>query len=1093
MTPLANQIRKQAFDHGPLGFFARNSVAANLVMVIFLLGGLWAATSLNTQIFPTIKPGFVSISVPYPGATPSEVEEGITRRVEEAVAGIEGVYRVQSVASEGRGAINVELNDFADEEDVFEDVKSAVDRIVDFPPQRAEEAEVTIAETVGNVMQLVVSGPIPENELRLAAEFLQDALLELDGVSLVTLQGARNYEIAIEVSEHTLRQFGLSLEQVANRIRQYSVNLSAGEIKSSAGDLLIRTNQKMMTGAEFERIPIQALPDGTTLLLRDIAVIRDAFVDDELHNEFNGRPAIFVQVSKSEAQDVLDIANTIKSNLENIRVPFDVDVEIFQDESEILQARIDLLVRNGILGFTLVVMFLVLMLDLKLAIWVAMGVPISFLGAMIFFAPMGIDITMVSLFALIMVLGVVVDDAIVVGENIGAVQETGLRGVGASIAGAKGVFSPVTIGVLTTMAAFAPLILATGTFGQILGAVPIVVITVLAISLIEVFLILPAHLSHATQWSRWPLNVVQSFIAAGLQKFRDNVLVPSVSWAFRHRYLTLLIAFLFLIGCGALLQTNTVRFLFFPAIESDSVSANLAYPVGTPFHITEGGAQQLRNSILAVNQETGGSEIESLSMVVGGSLRTGGGPGGSAGVSRSSNRAQVIIELADESIRQNSSEEIERLWRGEVGAIAGAESLQFRSAFMGGSDVAYELSHRDSDVLLQAVNWLKGSLDEVEAIEQITDDFDLGKRQFDIELTPTGEASGLTNVDVARQLRQSYFGEEIQRIQRNRNEVKVMLRFPRDERSSTRDFADSRIRLSDGIEVPLFTVARVVENRSYSSITRIDGRRVVQISARIDSSNRTPNQVITEINERVLPVLEQEYPQLLIREAGFAQEQREDFAQLGLLALSSIILIYILLASQLRNYSMPLVVLSGIPFGAGGAIVGHFMLGFDLSFVSIFGIIALSGIVVNDSLVLTDLFLRLRAAGIEFSQAIVEAVRGRFRAVFLTTATTSLGLTPMLFESSMQAQFLIPMAVSLAIGTIFASVTILFIVPSLILIRGDVKKLVRLHDDTAELKKIAREEDERTIAQDTSGKIEVTPTAPLLETEGAVNTQSSSF
>lgn len=1064
MTPLANQIREQSIDHGPMGFFARNAVAANLLMAVFLLGGFWMATNLNSAVFPTIKPGLVTVNVPYPGATPSEVEEGITRRVEEAVSGIQGVYRVRSVASEGRGSINVELTDFADENEVYEDVKSAVDRLVDFPPQRAEEAEVTIVESVSSVMQLVVSGPVPEAELRNAAEFLQDALLDLDGVSLVTLDGARAYEISIEISERTLRQYGLTLEQVANRIRQYSVNLSAGEIKSNAGDLLIRTNKKLMTGAEFESIPIQALPNGTTLLLRDIAVVRDAFVDDQLRNEFNGKPAIFVQVSRSDSEDVLKIAEIVKSNLDGIVIPYDVDIEIFQDQSHVLEQRIDLLVRNGILGFTLVVTFLVLMLDLKLAIWVAMGVPISFLGAMIFFAPLGVEITMVSLFGLIMVLGVVVDDAIVVGENIGAVHETGLRGVGASIAGAKGVFSPVSIGVLTSMAAFAPLLFATGTFGQILGAVPLVVITVLVISMIEVFLILPAHLSHEGYWSRWPLSSLQSLIASGVASFRDRALVPAAAWAIKRRYMTLFLAIAFLVVCGSLLGTNTVRFLFFPEIESDSVSANLTYPVGTPYNATEAGAEQLRNAILRVNEAAGNTEIQSLSMVVGGGLQLAGGPGGPGGVSQSSNQAQVILELADESTRQNSSQEIERLWRSEVGTIPGADSLQFASSFIGGSNMAYQLSHRDSDVLLQAVDTLKARLAEVEALVQITDDFDLGKRQFDIELTLAGEAAGLTNLDISRQLRQSYFGEEIQRIQRNRNEVKVMVRFPADERSSTRDFVNSRIRLNDGTEVPLFTVARIDENRSFSSITRIDGRRVVEVNARIDSALRTPNQVIAEVNETVLPALTTEFPRLFVREAGFAQEQAEDFIQLGLLALSSILLMYILLASQLRNYSMPFTVLSAIPFGAGGAIVGHWLLGFDLSFVSIFGIIALSGIVVNNSLVLTDLFLRLRAAGIEFEAAITEAVRGRFRAVFLTTATTALGLMPMLFETSMQAQFLIPMAVSLATGTVFAAVTTLFIVPSLIQIRKDIKTLVRMRDDTADLKKAFKPAEEREIA-----------------------------
>ena len=1057
-TYLNEQIREQSVDRGPIGFFTRNPVAANLLMAIFLIGGVWFATNLNTQIFPTIKPGFISISVPYPGATPSEVEEGITRRVEEAVSGIEGVYRVQSTASENSGSINVELTDFAVERTVLDDVQSAVDRIVDFPPQRAEEPKIQVAESTGNVMQLVVSGPVTETELRKAAEFVQDALLDLEGVSLVTLEGARAYEISIEVSENTLRQYGLSLERMANTIRQSSLNLSAGEIRSNSGDLLIRTNKKRMTGAEFERIPIQALPDGTVLELADIATIRDGFVEDKLISEYNGRPAIFIKVSKSESEDLLEISETINANLELIENPYDVEVEIFQDEAEVLKDRINLLVNNGILGFTLIVLFLVLMVDLKLAIWVAMGVPISFLGAMIFFQPLDVDITMVSLFGLIMVLGVVVDDAIVVGENIGAVQAAGLKGAPAAIAGAKGVFSPVIIGVLTTMAAFAPLIFATGTFGQILGAVPYVVITVLAISLIEVFLILPAHMSHESFWSRRPLSTLQGAIARGLQRFRDGVVIRLIDQAIRHRYITLLFGFAFIALTVALIATNSVRVVFFPNLESNSVTAQVRFPVGTPFHVTEVGTRQLRDAVLAMNVEQGGNELETVNMVIGGRLSLGGGPGGGGGVSRSSNLGQVSLELADEDIRKNSSEEVERLWRAEVGSIPGAEVVSFQSSFIGGSsNLGYELSHRDGDVLLEAVDIFKSRLAAIEGLSEINDDYDLGKRQFDVELTPAGEAAGLTHSDIARQLRQSYFGEEIQRIQRNREEVKVMLRYPESERNSTREFANSRVRLSDGTEVPLFTVARITESRSFSSITRIDGRRVVQVDAKIDSKVRTPNQIIAEVDTDVIPTFKSQYPLLSLREAGFAQAQNEDLTSLISLALASLVLIYILLASQLRRYTLPFVVLAAIPFGACGAIVGHFILGFDLSFVSMFGIVALSGIVVNDSLVLTDLFVRLRAVGVPFQEAIVEAARGRFRAVFLTTATTSLGLTPMLFETSLQAQFLIPMAVSLATGTVFASITILFIVPSFIMIRRDYFRVFRIEDDTGRIKKESTE------------------------------------
>ena len=1029
---------------GVVAAFSYNSVAGNLVMAVLLIGGLISALGLTAQIFPTLDPGIISITVPYPGATPSEVEEGITRRVEEATLGIDGVERVSSTASENMGVVRVELKDRVDEIKVRNDIETAVDRIADFPPLDAEEVDIVVAETISDVITLVVASDRGERALREAAEWLEQELLALPAVSLVELQGTRDYEIAIEVREEALRRHDLSMTQVAAAVRASSLNLSSGEIRTGAGDLLLRTNAKRETGEEFEDIVLRAAPDGGILRLGDVAVIRDGFADVDLINRYEGRDSIFVRVRKSEAEDAIEIADAVKQRVATLEPATGVDIAVWADQTEVLGDRLSLLLRNGTLGFALVFLFLVLMLDLRLAFWVAMGVPISFMGAFLLLPYLGVNINMVSLFALIIVIGIVVDDAVVVGENIITEREAGEHvGPEASIAGVRGVFSPVFVGVLTTMAAFAPLLLLTGTFGQILGQVPIVVIAVLAMSLVEAFLILPSHLSHAGGWSRWPLDTLQNAIGRAVMRFRDEVVTAGVRRAVRHRYLTLLGGLLLIGAAFSLVATGAVRFIFFPALEAEEMSASLEFPVGTPFETTRAAATRIAAAVRAVDEDVGGTSIKTVNVTVGGRIATsGGGPNGPGDSAFGSHIATVEVQLEREPARTLSARELGRLWRDKVGAVAGVERLSFVTEFFGGGDIEYELSHRDDDVLLAAVERLKAGMAGIPGTAEIQDTVSLGKRQFDIELTTAGEAAGLSPAIVARQLRQHFFGEEVHRIQRGREELKVMVRYPREQRSSTRDFFNVRIRLADGTEAPLSTVARVSESRSFSQINRVDGRRVVTVSGDVDTALATPNEVIGRIETELFPPLRADYPGLRIVQAGLGREQAQDIASLGRLALVALLVIYALLASVLHSYAQPFVVLAAIPFGAAGAFVGHFLLGYDLSFISIFGVVALSGVVINDSLVLVDRYNHhRRTMDVSPLEAVVAASRRRFRAIFLTTATTGLGLAPMLFETSTQAQFLVPMAVSLATGIVFASFIILFLVPALLMIREDFRRI----------------------------------------------------
>ena len=668
----------RGFQRGVIAFFASNPVAANLLMVVLLVGGLIQAFGLSAQLFPTVDPGIVNVTVAYPGATSSEVEEGITRRVEEALLGIDGVDRVLSTASENVGVVTAELKDGADDEKVRSDIETAVMRLSEFPPQDAEEPDIVLAQNLSDVITLVVSSELGEVSLRRGGEWLEEQLLQLPTVSMVSLMGVRDFEIAIEVSEFTLRRYDLSMSEIADAIRESSLNLSSGELRTDGGNLLLRTFTKRERGGEFADIVLRARPDGTFLRLGDVATIRDAFADVDLINEFDGRPSLLVRVQKSESEDALAIAADVRDLIEQAAPPAGIDVAIAEDQTEVLEGRLSLMVRNGVLGFALVFLFLALMLDLRLALWVAMGVPISFLGAFVFLDQFGVNINMMSLFALIIVLGVVVDDAVVVGENIVAEQETGRSGPLAALAGVRGVFGPVFVGVLTTMAAFAPLLLAGGTFGQIMGQVPVVVIAVLTVSLIEVFLILPAHLSHSGSWSRWPLDRIQAAIAAGVLRFRDNVLVSAVRRAIRFRYLTVLGGVALLVVALALMTTGAVRFIFFPSLEADFVRADLDFPVGTPFPVTEAAARKLVAAAHAVNEQVGGTSFRSVNVTVGGRINKGGGPGSSTTSSVASHIASVEVQFEPPTAARDVRRWAQAAVAGRRGTDSGRGSVVLR-------------------------------------------------------------------------------------------------------------------------------------------------------------------------------------------------------------------------------------------------------------------------------------------------------------------------------------------------------------------------------------------------------------------------------
>ncbi len=1038
-----------------VGWFANNSVAANIIMVFLLVGGFLAARSMITETFPALDPRTITIATPYPGATPHDVEESITRRVEEAVIGIQGVKRVTSSANEGAGVVTVVMEDFANQNQVLDDVQTAVDGLVDFPPEEAEEPSIIKTKRISSMMSLAVFGAVDERTLHYWAEKVESEMLQLPEVTLIDVTGGRNLEIAIEVSEETLRHYGLTIDDVSRRIAEFSIDVPGGTLRTEAGDILIRVQSKRYTGAEFADITIRSRKDGAKLRLSEIATIRDGFEDTQVINHYNGKPALFVQVSRSDTQDTLDTERAIKAYLTTLQLPVGLNIEIWRNSTDVLRDRISLMVRNGILGYVLVFLSLLLFLDLKLAFWTSLGIPISFMGGLLLVSFTGITMNMITLFALIIVLGIVVDDAIVTGESIFNEQEKNPDNPNAVLDGVFLIKAPVTIGVLTTIAAFAPLVFSTGAMAQIMLPVPLIVIGILAVSLIEAFYILPAHLASTSRWSLGLLAALRDKTHGGLARFIEHWVVPSITLSLRYRYVAVAIGCATIIIALGIFQGGFVRFIFFPQIDSDHITVNLKMPVGTPFETTyqyaakilEAGETMARETDALIDAELPAEKsiVEAISFTVGSQGADTTGPMASNASANATNLAQIRMELVPGDQRPFSSSELERRWRKNTPLIPGAESLTFSSSLVrAGDDINVELSHRDERVLASAATQLKQSLGLIEGVSEVEDSFEPGKREYVFALTSAGLAAGLTPVDIGRQLRFAYYGAEVHRVQRGRNELKVMVRYPQAQRRTLSDLYNTRIRLKDGAEMDLRTAAVISEQRGYSRIERVDGHRIVSVSANVEEAVTTPDDVIASLRETALPELMVAYPGLSHSFAGISRDQSDDMQSLLRNLVIAVMVMFVMLASQLRSYVQPLVILSAIPFGFVGSLLGHLIMGFDISFISMFGMIALSGVVINDSLVLVDYFNHLRAEqGLDTKEALIAAVARRFRPILLTTMTTSLGLLPMLLETSLQARFLIPMAISIAFGILYASTVIIFLVPALILIAEDCKALGR--------------------------------------------------
>ena len=1038
-----------------ISWFANNIVAANLLMAIILGGGLLTISKLKMEVFPEFSSEIISVSMIYRGAAPEEVEEAVCVRIEEAIQGLEGIKRIRSTASENSGSVSIELLPGSDSRKVLDDVKSAIDAIDTFPDE-TEEPRVKEIVLRRQVINIAVSGDTDEATLKYLGEQVRDEIAAIPGITQAELSGARPYEIAIEVSEDALRRYNLTFDEVTRSVRRSSLDLPGGSIKSEGGEILLRTKGQAYRGPEFQNIVLRTLTDGSLLTLGDVANVVDGFAETDQISSFDGNPAVVVQVFRVGEQNALDITEKVKAYIDTAqgRMPEGISLTVWVDFSRILQGRLDLMLRNGRVGFFLVFMILALFLRLRLAFWVALGIPISFLGAIWLMPSLGASLNLISLFAFIVVLGIVVDDAIVVGENIYRRFQQGERGLSAAISGAREVAVPVTFAVLTSIAAFAPLLMVPGTTGKIMKLIPEIVILTLIFSLVESLLILPAHLAHSKMneeegtpsrigelWEKF-----QDFFTTGLNWFIVRVYNPSLEFSLRWRYLTLSVGISTLLLTIGLIGGGWIKFVFFPQVPADNVAAMLTMPLGTPVEATAKAVKRLERSALELKEELHSRSNEQIFQHVLASV--GEQPMraaqrqnfGQISSFSAAHLGEVNIELTPAEVRTIGSTEIARLWREKTGPIPDASELTFTSSlFSAGEAINIQLTGPDYIELREAADRLKLRLGKYPGVVDIADSFRPGKQEVKLSLTEEAKSLGLTLSDLARQVRQAFYGEEAQRIQRGRDDIRVMVRYPAEERRSLANLEEMRIRTATGSEVPFSIAADTEIGRGYASINRTDRQRIINVTGDVDLARANTNEVLADLKATALPEVLGAYPRVRYTLEGEQREQRETLSGLVSSFGTALLVIFALLAVPFRSYIQPLIIMAIIPFGFVGAVWGHLIMGMNLTILSMFGLVALSGVVINDSLVMVDFINRARTRGLGLEAAIREAGGVRFRPILLTSLTTFAGLTPLLFEKSLQAQFLIPMATSLGFGVIFGTFIILVLVPVSYMILEDLR------------------------------------------------------
>ncbi len=1044
------RLRTRSSEKGLIAWFAGNHVAANLLMWFIIVAGLISISTMRKQTTPDFELNWIQIQVPYLGAAPQEVEEGVVIKIEEAIQDIQGIVEINSRANEGSGRVTIEVSRDVDINEVLTEVKTRVDAISTFPGL-TEKPVIYKVEPDTPVIFVAIHGTIDDFSRKLLAQEIRNELLTMPEISKIDFYGDRAFEISIEVSEHVLRQYGLTMSEVSEAIRASSVDLPGGTIKTEGGDILLRTEGQVYTGLEYADLVLRTFPDGTRLTLGDIANINDGFVESEGFGRFDGQPTATLNVLASGQQNELKTAAAVKAFVEERRasLPAGVEMDLWVDRSHYLSGRLMMMMENMWQGALLVFLILSLFLRMKVAGWVIVGIPITFLGAFFLmpFGPWPVTINMISLFGFIVVLGIVVDDAIIIGES----AYTKIRADGHTIdnvvKGAKRVAIPATFGVLTTIAAFAPLLFVGGIVGPFFEAMSMVVVLCLLFSLVESKLILPAHLVHAKikpvdeedlfnpqryipLLQRIPrfFQKIQRRVQHGLHRLIHNRYRPALEKALDNRGMTVAMFGAFLIVTLGLMNSNLVRVVLFPESPGDFIQMQLEMESGTAPAVRNAALDKIEQAILELNDEYIAENPDLDPMIAHiGSFTT------------SDTGAVAWTELPMVDDRPIEVSEVTNLWRDRVGEIPGVKKLTFTDGnhFGGGPPLSFRLSGGNLEVLENAAGELETKLAGYEGVFDIENSFDTGGQEIKLAIKPEAEALGLTITSLGRQVRQAFYGEEAQRIQRGKDELKVMVRYPLEDRRSIADLENMRIRTPAGDEVPFGSVADVTFGNSYSRISRLNRERTITVSADIDPLIVEPGKLVTEISEEYIPALLSRYPGVVYGLEGASKEEQDFIANLTVASIAALFLIYALIAIPLHSYSQPLVIMSVIPFGLIGAVIGHIIMGKAISMFSLFGLVALSGVVVNDSLIMVDFMNKAREEGVPLRQAVIDSGTQRFRAIILTSFTTAAGLLPIMFETSVQASSVIPMAISLSYGILFATAITLFLVPSLYMLQID--------------------------------------------------------
>lgn len=1019
----------------------RNTILANLMMgSIIVLGGM-ALLNLQREGMPSLDINFIQIEVPYRGADPVEVEEGISRRIEAAIDGMEGVKSYHTTSSEGYGMATIEVLEGYEAEEVRNRIENAVASIDTFP-EGVENPRFRVEAFDEEVINLALWGDVPERQLKALADTVMDDVQRLPEVTLVEVSGGRPYEVNIEIKRNSLRQYGLSLEEVTQAINATSVNVSMGNIRAEGGEIRIRAVGRRYRGPEFGSIVVKTTPDGGLVTLDRIATISDSFNEEPSYTAFNGASCQFISVSKAPGEDSIAIADAVHAYAaaKQLELPPGVHVTTCFDDSTFIRGQISMLTRNGLMGLCLVLAVLWLFLNSRLAFWVAMGIPVSLSGALVLMWIQGISINEFSLITMIVVLGIIVDDAIVVGESIYAHRKHGKGPLQAASDGVIEVGMPVLGAVTTTIIAFLPLVFVPGMVGKVMAIMPVIVISALLVSLVESLFMLPAHLNHLPElhaedngkgrpgrlkrWRQWPGRAVE--------RFAQHAYLPAVRFTVYHRYFTLCMAFSVIMITVGLVGGKFIRIIFWPPADGNHVRAQIEFPLGTPAEVTRDAVDRMRESFerVAAERRTASGEplVEAMFTSV---------------YATTPHMGMVIVDMLDSDRRGIHSQDLTAAWEEETGRIPGAVSQTVREDQIGmrGPPIEIWLQAKDIEVAVAAATELKGQLQTYDGVYQVEDDFRPGKTELQLRLKPEAHLFGLTLSDIARILRTGYYGAEPERLQRGRDDVRVRVRYPREERQTIADLEQIRIRTPSGEEVPLMSIAEIILRQGYSSIHGVDGRRRIAVTAAVDIKRGNPTDIIADLGKNYMDGLTARHANLAWSVEGVEASNQETVGGLKRGFLVAIFGIFVVLSGVFRSYSQPFLIMFIVPFGIIGAFLGHFALGIPVTLISLFGIVALTGVVVNDNIVLLECVNSLLARGTPFYEALCQGGARRFRPIFLTTISTVVGLLPIITETSLQAQMVIPMAVSIAAGVAFATVLTLLLMPALMAILNDGRRL----------------------------------------------------